>query len=197
MYQSLSFSRSWFTFLFSAVWILTGYSQPQQAFSQQNEAAISAQPRQQPLVVFLVRHAEKVDDSQDSELSTGGKARADQLAKVLSGCDIQHVHSTDFHRTKNTAKPTADLFGLEIETYDAENLPATAEQMRSVGGRHLVVGHSNTVPSMVTSLGGDPGLAIAEGEFDRLYVVLIDQGGNTTSLPMRYGSFFVAPAGGQ
>ena len=53
----------------SAVLVLTG-------FSQATRAAESALADTQPLVVFLVRHAEKVDESRDPDLSPAGQGRA-------------------------------------------------------------------------------------------------------------------------
>ena len=37
-----------------------------------------------PLLVFLVRHAEKVDQSKDPDLSPDGYSRAEELACVLA-----------------------------------------------------------------------------------------------------------------
>jgi hypothetical protein len=67
---------------------------------------------QKPLVVFLVRHAEKMDYSKDPELSASGKERALDLVNILRSTNIEHVHSSDFIRTRETAKPTAEEFGL-------------------------------------------------------------------------------------
>jgi len=141
-----------------------------------------------PLVVFLVRHAEKVDAGRDPELSAAGHERAAALAGALRSAEIRYVHSSDFIRTRDTAAPVAAELGLEVALYDPRDLPALVEELRRVGGRHLVVGHSNTTPSMVELLGGDPGSAIDEaGEYDRLYVVTIDRDSTASSVMMRYG----------
>ncbi|MCP4663205.1 MAG: histidine phosphatase family protein [bacterium] len=148
----------------------------------------SAAAPQEPLVVFLVRHAERVDARPDSELSAAGSARAAELATLLRDADIEHVHSSDFIRTRNTAAPTAAKLGLVVELYDPRNLPALVERLREAGGRHLVVGHSNTTPSAVELLGGEPGSEIDEhSEFDRLYVVTIGAAGAVGTVLMRYG----------
>ena len=139
------------------------------------------------LVVFLVRHAEKVDQSKDPDLSGAGYQRAEELARTLADASIGQVHSSDFIRTKETAKPVAELFGLEIELYDPRDLNTLADQLKASGGRHLVVGHSNTTPAMVEILGGDPGSAIEEeNEYDRLYILTLAKGEVQTVL-LRYG----------
>jgi probable phosphoglycerate mutase len=143
---------------------------------------------QSPLVVFLVRHAEKGDQGRDPELSAAGRERAAVLASVLRSADIEHVHSSDFIRTRATAEPTATEYGLQVELYDAGDLPALADELREQGGRHLVVGHSDTTPIMVALLGGKPGSAIDEkGEYDRLYIVTIGPDGAVITVTMRYG----------
>ncbi len=138
------------------------------------------------LVLFLVRHAEKVDKSMDPDLSGDGYLRATELARTLADASIERVHSSGFIRTKNTAEPVADLFGLEIELYNPRDLNTIAEQLKAAGGRHLVVGHSNTTPALVEILGGDPGSPIEEDEYDRLYILTIMKGEVNTVL-LRYG----------
>ena len=141
----------------------------------------------QQLVVFLVRHAEKVDQSRNSDLSEDGYLRAEELARTLADASIGHIHSTDFIRTRKTAEPVAALFGLEIELYDHKDLFAFSDSLKARGGRHLVVGHSGTTPDLVDILGGDPGTAIEENnEYDRLYIITISKYEVNTVL-LRYG----------
>ena len=140
-----------------------------------------------PLIVFVVRHAEKVDESQDSDLSPVGAQRANTISTMLRDCAIEHVHSTDFKRTRRTAAPTANKMNLDVKLYDASDSSALAERMKTIRGRHLVVGHSNTVPELVKLLGGDPGTDIGKNEYDRLYIVSVGKD-ETTTLLMRFGA---------
>jgi phosphohistidine phosphatase SixA len=142
-----------------------------------------------PLVIFLVRHAEKdvVSMDTDSNLTEAGYIRAAELSRTLADAHISFVHSSDFIRTRNTAAPVADLFGLEIELYDPSDLHDLADTIKARGGRHLVVGHSNTTPVLVEILGGEPGLPIVEAtEYDRLYILTIINDDVNTVL-LRYG----------
>jgi len=139
------------------------------------------------LIVFLVRHAEKVDQSIDPDLSEEGYIRAQDLARTLADAGIEQVHSSGFIRTKETARPVANMFDLEIELYNPKDLDTLADQLKASGGRHLVVGHSNSTPALVEILGGDPGSPIEEkNEYDRLYLVTISKGKVNTVL-LRYG----------
>ena len=150
---------------------------------------------QQPLVVFLVRHAEKVDASGNAKLSTAGNGRAAALASTLRDAGIEYVHSTDFIRTRKTASPVATKRGLKIDLYEAGDLPALVGKLRSHGGRHLVVGHSNTTPKLVELLGGEPGSKIQEKEYDRLYIVTIGKDGVAGTVLLRFGDAVVEEPG--
>lgn len=133
-------------------------------------------------VVVLVRHAEKVDDSRDPELSDVGKERARTLAEMLRDTELDAVYSTDFIRTRETARPLAELLELDVLIYDGSRLEELAAHLRAAGGRFLVVGHSNSTPEMVRLLGGDPGSAIPDDEYDRLYLVVEGREGTVTTL---------------
>ena len=133
-------------------------------------------------VVVLVRHAEKVDDSRDAELSETGRARAEVLAALLKDMKIDTIYSSDYIRTRDTARPLAEALGLELELYNPGDLEALATKLRAAEGRILVVGHSNTTPRLVGLIGGEPGTDIADDEYDRLYIVVAGSGGPVTSL---------------
>ena len=143
----------------------------------------------EPAVIFLVRHAEKADSGPDPRLTAAGHDRATRLAVTLGSAQIAYVHSSDYARTRDTAAPVAAALGLEVQLYDPRDLPGLAAQLRQTGGRHLVVGHSNTTPALVELLGAKPGVPIDEaGEYDRLYIVTIARDGTTDSALLRYGN---------
>lgn len=157
-------------------------------------AAQTSRPEQsEATVVYLVRHAERAEDgTNDPPISEAGQARADLIAHMLRDAEIERVHSTDYRRTRSTAAPIAERLGLPVETYAGGDLMGLAERIRADGGRHLVVGHSNTTPDAVTALGSEPGQPIAEMEYDRLYVVTLTPGGASTVL-LRFGAPFSPP----
>lgn len=144
-------------------------------------------------VVYLVRHAEKMDagaskDPKNPDLTEAGKQRADLLARVLADAGVERIYSTDYVRTMATASPLARKLGVEVERYDPTDLAGFAKRLRERGGRVLISGHSNTTPALVEALGGEPGSPIDEAsEYDRLYVLVIGPADTTTML-LRYGS---------
>lgn len=145
----------------------------------------------EPIVVFLVRHSEKAEGGEhsgDPPLSRTGERRARELARVLSPAGVNHVHSTDFRRTRDTARPLADTLELEIRAYDPRELSVLADRLRAAPGRHLVVGHSNTTAELVELLGGESGAPIDEArEYDRLYTVVLAPGAAPVTVLQRYG----------
>lgn len=155
------------------------------AFPASVQAQVQAQ--EDVTVVFLVRHAEKVDDSRDPELADEGRRRAATLAQVLEYSGIDRVLSTDYIRTRDTAAPAAEALGLPVELYDPRDLPGAAEGVLAGGGRVLVVGHSNTTPEFVRALGGDPGPTLEDSDYDRLYMVTVHQDGTATTVLVRFG----------
>jgi broad specificity phosphatase PhoE len=139
---------------------------------------------------IVVRHAEKgTDDARDPSLSEVGKARARALATVLADTPLHAAYATAYQRTQQTAQPTASSHGLSVMTYDAK-LPATTfvAQLRATHtkGAVLVVGHSNTVPEIVTALSGHAVEPMPETMFDRLYRITIDSTGTATLVQERY-----------
>ena len=153
---------------------------------------VSFESRDEPLMVFLVRHGEKVDQSRDPELSIAGEIRADVLATTLLNAHIEYIHSSDYIRTRNTVAPIAKTLGLKVELYDPDNLPALVDRLIDQRGRHLVVGHSSTTLRMVELLGGGyyPPIDGAD-EYDRLYIVTIGPDGEVSSVQLSYGASYL------
>jgi phosphohistidine phosphatase SixA len=144
-------------------------------------------PAADTVVVYLVRHAEKADTSRDPALSPAGKARAAELARMLGDAGVTQVWSTDFERTRSTARPTAEARGLQVQIYDPNDLKGFAARLAATPGRHLVVGHSNTTPALVRALGGTPGNLMADSEYDRFYVVTLG-GTAPVTVQLRWGA---------
>ncbi|MDM3869900.1 histidine phosphatase family protein [Porticoccus sp. W117] len=128
-----------------------------------------AENRTKPYQVVIVRHADKKDKSKDSALSVAGKNRANALGEILEKWNVQYIHSTKWRRTYHTAYPAAESASKEIMIY--QSLSQLAEQVQLSGGKHLVIGHSNTVNEIVQNLGGTPGGSIDSKEYDRLYLL--------------------------
>ena len=145
--------------------------------------------------MIFVRHAEKDTlATEDPGLTPAGKRRAAELARQLVDADVvagvDAIYSTPFKRTLETAEPVAEALGLEINHYDPDDNEAVlATILKNHKGKIvLVVGHSNTVPTLMADLGASKKAPpIAEFEYDNIYVVSIPWFGKTKTIRLRYG----------
>lgn len=137
-------------------------------------------------VVVVVRHAEKAtDDPRDPTLSEAGQARAQALARRLDTAGLDAAYATQYRRTQLSAAPAAAMAGIEVTVrpVDAANAatygPDLARDLRALppGSTALVVGHSNTVPGIVSAISGQPAAEMPETEYDRYTVIVLDADG--------------------
>lgn len=105
--------------------------------------------------IYVTRHAEKVPDQVDPGLSNKGQQRANNLAIMLKHTKLEKVLSTKYKRTQETAAPVAAQFNLPVTTYAASDSEDLAKALLTEQRNALVIGHSNTVPTLVKFLGGD------------------------------------------
>jgi broad specificity phosphatase PhoE len=141
--------------------------------------------------VILVRHAEKniEPNNPDPDLSPAGQARAQELVRVLGAAGINTIYGTQYKRTQQTAKPLADNLHLSININDAKETQDLVNSIRTTnrGQTILVVGHSNTVPEIITALGGDPVPEIADSDYDNMFIVTIYKSGSAKVTRLKYG----------
>ena len=129
--------------------------------------------------IFLVRHAERADTvpgappsmSADPSLSETGRARAASLAAILKDADIGAIFVTEFKRTQETAAPLAQALGIKPATVGSKDRSTLVEQLKTISGNVLVVGHSNTVPDILKALGVAEPVTIGDNDYDDLFVV--------------------------
>lgn len=126
--------------------------------------------------IFIVRHAEKVEGAdKDPDLSEAGRARAESLAKMLKDAGITAIYATEFKRTQQTAAPLAKALGITVTIVPSKDTATLSKTLRDLRGNALVVGHSNTVPALITALGLDTPIDIAEADYDNLFVIVLDE----------------------
>ena len=138
--------------------------------------------------IILVRHAEKMDDSRDPELSKIGEQRAHMLYEMLVDMNVNQVYSTSYKRTQSTAKPLADSLSLHVQSYDPRDLEGFAAELKQKEGVILVVGHSNTTPMLTSLLSGQKLEKIDESDYDNLFIVSFS-GGSPRLFHLHYPSF--------
>ena len=122
--------------------------------------------------IYLVRHAEKqTDGGKDPRLTQAGVQRAEQLAVWFQDKRIKDVWSSDYHRTRDTAKPLAARSSLEMRIYDPRKLTKLAEGLIENQTDAVIVGHSNTTPDLARLLCNCEIDDMNDSEYDRIILV--------------------------
>lgn len=152
--------------------------------------------------IIFFRHAEQTShDEADPPLSEAGQRRVVELTRQLVDADvvagIDAIYSTPYIRSLETVRPLADRLDLPINTYSADD---TEEILDAILKNHkgkiiLVIGHSNTLPVLIANLGASKKVpAIAQNEFDNIYIISIPWFGKTKTIRLRIGEPFVDDA---
>jgi phosphohistidine phosphatase SixA len=144
-------------------------------------------------LVFFARHTERELEGEDPPLTRAGEARAQALAAALRDAGVTAIITTQWKRTRDTAKPLATLLRITPEVvpvYEgkaAENSLAVANAVR----RHkdevvLVVGHI-TVTGVIATLGGPRLPTICDNVFSDLFM-FDPSAGDRGLLHLHYGA---------
>jgi broad specificity phosphatase PhoE len=146
------------------VWVLSAIGAPVSAGAQ-------------PSLVVLVRHGEKQPTPvDDPSLSEAGVRRAAALDSALRDLVPSTIVVSTRKRTVETAAVVARRTGVTptVITLDgggASHVRAVAEAVQRARGVVLVVGHSNTVPAIVTALGGPKLPDLCDASYATLFLL--------------------------
>ena len=152
-----------------------------------------------PALVVLVRHAEKAANPKDDPpLTKAGQERARALVDALKDTRVTAIITSDAQRTRETAQPLAEALGLKPVVVGLGRAGAKAhadavatELRRMAGGVVVVVDHSDTIPLIITALGGPRMAEIPSKEYADFFVLTPGPSG-ARLVRARYG----APDGG-
>jgi broad specificity phosphatase PhoE len=107
---------------------------------------------------YLIRHSEKVrtdTSNKNPNLNKVGFERAEKWAKYFKNIHLDAVYSTNYNRTMQTSKPTAESKKLGIINYNPRNMFDSIFQKATIGKTVLIVGHSNTTPAFANKILGE------------------------------------------
>lgn len=114
-----------------------------------------------PLTLYIVRHAEKLNDRDDSPLTARGERYAEGLAQTLKASRITRVLASPIPRAQATARPTLRILqlrrpGAHLEVLPSDRVPDIQRVIRRLRkyDRALLVGRSSFIPELVLSLSG-------------------------------------------
>ena len=148
--------------------------------------------------VILIRHADRTPDGTPDppgpSLNDKGLARSNKLVHVLSKSGVKAIYTSQFTRSKMTAKP----FSMKHSDLPLMRLDTATELRDHILAHHagqtvLVVGHSDTVPELIALLGGPSLPIINDCEFDNLFVVVRYSATKASVTKLKYGEPTSAP----
>lgn len=141
-----------------------------------SQSKSEAEPANEKATFYLIRHAEK-QTGEDPSLTAKGEQRAQYWADYFADKDIDAVYSTNTTRTMQTATPTAEKLGLEINQYDPASLYDEAFIKATEGKTILVVGHTNTTANLANKmLGENQFQEIDDAQFGKVFKITISAG---------------------
>jgi broad specificity phosphatase PhoE len=139
--------------------------------------------------IVVVRHAEAESENAgpQRQLTERGLARTQELSRILGEVRPSAIFSTPYKRTLTTAEAVSKISGTPVTTIADTTKTIDAVKAAPWGTTLLVVGHSNTVPVIVTALTAQPFAPDERVTHDRLYIVTLGRGGTVSTLRLRYG----------
>src|SRR6266699_5319627 len=129
----------------------------------------SAQP-----IVVIVRHAEKAaNGGNDPDLSSAGRARANELARILKNSGITAIFTSEFKRTQETAAPIATSTHLTPTVVAAKDTAGLVAKLHQLNGNALVVAHGDTIPNIIKAFGINVPVNIPDEDYSELLIVTL------------------------
>jgi broad specificity phosphatase PhoE len=138
--------------------------------------------------IVVVRHADKIDDSDDAILSSTGEEQARRLAHVLKDLGIGAIYTTQFKRTIQTATPLADSLRIKLFSYEQTDVDGVVKEIRKRHAKEIimVVGHRSTVPKILKQFGAKEQVALGSSEYDSLFILTLPPDQSPTLLHLHF-----------
>jgi phosphohistidine phosphatase SixA len=129
----------------------------------------------QPTKLYIVRHAEKsTNPPKDPDLTEEGRLRAQNLAGNLKNKKIRAIYTTETRRTMQTAEPLSLQQSIPIRHYKNDTLLKFLYHVLDAEQNALIVGHSNSVLTMLKELGLQSSIKeIPENDYDNLFIITL------------------------
>lgn len=151
--------------------------------------ALGASPAEAARAVIVIRHAEKsTEPASDPELTLQGEDRAIALTRFLRHNKVDAIFTSELRRTIATAAVLARQRGIAPVVVKADAVKELVAKIQALpeDAVVLVVGHSNTVPTILSELGVADKVSIRDDEYGRVFVVTPTKSGRSGLLEFGY-----------
>ena len=148
------------------------------------------------MIVFLLRHAERLPDPAD-DLAPEGVERAKLLARMLADSGVHIAFCSDKIRTQHTIEPLRKLPGAHVKRVDVaidpNHIPdyvqkiVTRVKALPEDAIAIIVSHDAAIRPIVEGLTGRTVDDVTGTQFDKLFVLSVPKAGAGNVSLMRYG----------
>jgi len=149
------------------------------------QAVAMTQQVKEPFTIYLIRHSEKVIDVnnlKDPPLTELGKLRSESLVDFFASTAIDRIYSSNYLRTRETARPLSEARELNTEIYNANKLKEFTDLLLARKEDAVVIGHSNTTPLVARQLTGMELFGIPDNDYSRIYQVIVKHDGTILNI---------------
>ena len=161
--------------------------------------------RQPATTILLVRHAERQDappapgecpppglgvqNSTGTSITDAGRERAAALAHVAGESGVSTIYVTDICRSQATAKPLADRANVPVVQLSAADVQGLISHIlaNQRGRTVLISSHTDRIPQIISALGASPVPAVADTDYDNLWVITVPRWGSPRLMLLKYG----------
>ena len=148
------------------------------------------------MIVFLLRHAERLPDPAD-DLAPAGVERAKLLARMLAESRIHIAFCSNKIRTQRTIEPLRNLPGANVRRVDVaidpNHIPAYVQKIVTrvkalpEDAIAIIASHDAAIRPIVEGLTGRTVDDVTDAQFDKLFVLSVPKAGAGNVSLMRYG----------
>ena len=133
-----------------------------------------ASPAASQEMAFVIRHAEKEAAGDDPALTAAGRGMAQDWSRMLKGSGIKAVINTDARRSRETGNIIATALGVEQVEVPMADIAGLLDLLTFDydGQIVLIVAHTETIPAILSRMGVQEKVEIADDDYRRLFLVM-------------------------
>ena len=94
---------------------------------------------------------------------------------MLTDSGIVTIYTSEYKRTIETAVPLARKLNITPTTVSAKESGTLPTKLHELTGNALVVGHGNTIPSLLKALGIDTPIEIPDSDYGQVFIVALGE----------------------
>lgn len=130
-------------------------------------ATVTSQPARPN--IYVMRHLHTPKGVPNADLTNEGQRFAALAADWFRRDPPNVIYVSNTKRAQQTAAPLAERLTLAPKIYDPADTPGLVASVLQESGTVLIVGHSNTVPDIVASLGGQRPRELVHEDFGDIW----------------------------